>query len=328
MKEPNLFKFATSELSQDAFICWLLSWADPKYKTIDKNLHQCGIKLIESFFTKHKKFLPSSLTKIEVIKQDSYIDVLCIINDEYVILIEDKTWTKAHGDQLKRYLAEIKDRSYKEENILPIYFKTRDQASYENIEKEGYKTFLRNDFLKILNFGNNLGIENAIFQDFRKHLQSISDAVASYLVLPIKDWHRNSWIGFYLKLQEELATGNWDYVSNPSGGFLGFWWGFQKDSNCRQYLQLEQKKFCIKVEVNHIADRRKLRNENYQRMKLKFSGFKKPSRFGNGTYMTILINKEEYRKVNADGTLNIEKTVAYLKKVADSLKTINKKENI
>ncbi len=26
---PNLFSYATSELSQDAFICWSLEWASP-----------------------------------------------------------------------------------------------------------------------------------------------------------------------------------------------------------------------------------------------------------------------------------------------------------
>jgi hypothetical protein len=29
---PNLFQFATKELSQDAFICWLLAWADENCK--------------------------------------------------------------------------------------------------------------------------------------------------------------------------------------------------------------------------------------------------------------------------------------------------------
>lgn len=29
---PNIFTYATSELSQNAFIAWLLSWADAKYK--------------------------------------------------------------------------------------------------------------------------------------------------------------------------------------------------------------------------------------------------------------------------------------------------------
>jgi hypothetical protein len=39
MQPPNLFDFATSELSQDAFICWLASWADPSYRDDDEALH-------------------------------------------------------------------------------------------------------------------------------------------------------------------------------------------------------------------------------------------------------------------------------------------------
>jgi len=39
MRPPNLFNFATSELSQDAFICWLACRADPAYQANDKALH-------------------------------------------------------------------------------------------------------------------------------------------------------------------------------------------------------------------------------------------------------------------------------------------------
>jgi len=39
MATPNLFDFATSELSQDAFICWLASWADPALKEQNEPLH-------------------------------------------------------------------------------------------------------------------------------------------------------------------------------------------------------------------------------------------------------------------------------------------------
>ncbi|MFD2933106.1 hypothetical protein [Spirosoma flavum] len=31
---PNLFTYATSELSQDAFICWLAAWVNSKSPTI------------------------------------------------------------------------------------------------------------------------------------------------------------------------------------------------------------------------------------------------------------------------------------------------------
>ena len=42
---PNLFSFATSELSQDAFICWLLSWAKSEYAIAGKELHTCALSL-------------------------------------------------------------------------------------------------------------------------------------------------------------------------------------------------------------------------------------------------------------------------------------------
>jgi hypothetical protein len=108
MSQPNLFSYATSELSQDAFICWLLSWAAPKYKNIDTELHNCSKKLIGAFFEKHKVTTPESIHSIEIRKQDNNIDVLCIINDTYPIIIEDKTGTKNHSGQLSRYLDNIK----------------------------------------------------------------------------------------------------------------------------------------------------------------------------------------------------------------------------
>lgn len=33
IETPNIFKYAGSELSQDAFTAWLLEWSNPEYKT-------------------------------------------------------------------------------------------------------------------------------------------------------------------------------------------------------------------------------------------------------------------------------------------------------
>lgn len=48
---PNIFKYATKELSQDAFLCWLLSLADKKYATKEtQSLHELAVNLIRNFF--------------------------------------------------------------------------------------------------------------------------------------------------------------------------------------------------------------------------------------------------------------------------------------
>ncbi|MBB1077961.1 hypothetical protein HUU62_26545 [Rhodoferax sp. 4810] len=49
MTKPNLFSYATSELSQDAFICWLLSWITPEIREYDKNIHELFVNLLKAF---------------------------------------------------------------------------------------------------------------------------------------------------------------------------------------------------------------------------------------------------------------------------------------
>lgn len=337
MIQPNLFTYATSELSQDAFICWLLTWASPEYKNTDSNLHHCGVELIKAFFEKHEIPLPHSIEKVEVKKQDSRIDVLCIVNNTYAILIEDKTGTKNSPGQLSKYLSEVK-KQFGEDKVIPIYFKTYDQASYADVIKNEYKVFSRFDFLAILNKGNEIGVKNEIFQDFRKHLQIIADKVESYLTLPIEKWHRLSWVGFYLRLQKELGTGHWDYVANPSGGFLGFWWHSQGNETCKQYLQLEQSKLPgrsklyersklhFKISVKEISARPALRNKWHKLIKNKSSGsgftLEKQSRFGNGNHMTVLVACEEYRKVKENGQIDINATINHLRNAEDLLRSV------
>lgn len=98
MSKPNLFSYATSELSQDALICWLLSWASPEHKESDLDLYECAIGLIRAFFEKHKLSAPQKIEQVEVRKQDNNIDVLCIINSKYPIIIEDKIGAKHHSN--------------------------------------------------------------------------------------------------------------------------------------------------------------------------------------------------------------------------------------
>ena len=50
----NLFRYATSELSQDAFICWLLSYAIKDCQK-DKVLSDCAKEFLHSFIPELKK---------------------------------------------------------------------------------------------------------------------------------------------------------------------------------------------------------------------------------------------------------------------------------
>lgn len=332
MEKPNLFNFAYNELSQDAFICWLLTWARPSNKDIDENLYNCAIKLINTFFKKHNKDIPSQYHTIDIFQQFKKIDVLVVINNCYAIIIEDKTHTKSHSDQLKRYRNEIKNMEFSDDKILAIYFKTGDQSDYSDVFNKGYKRFSRHDFLDILTYGNNLGIDDSVFQDYYEFLKKMDRNINSYKTLPVKEWIWSSWTGFYVKLQELLRDGNWSYVPNASGGFMGFWWYGRGNDDCSQYLQLEQEKFCFKIWVKNPDDQRNLRQKWYETIIAAGSKYSldivKPSRFGKGEHMTVAILKNDYRQKDKEGMLDLTKTIDLFRKAESLLDSVSEEMDV
>ena len=300
MTTPNLFKFATSELSQDAFICWLLSWADQDYQTgSDKHkaLNKIAISVLALFFNKAGKSLPSSIDKIVVKRQVSNIDVLCIINDTYCVLIEDKVGSIQHSDQLVRYkqfMLNEHTQAFTEDKIIPIYLQTHDQSHYKAVLKDGFYPVIRRDLLDIFDSEKNAASkESDIYSDYHNYLQSIEKAVQSFKSKPVKEWQKRAWIGFFQYLQSYIGEGNWKYVANKSGGFMGFWAFKQTVGDVAVYLLLEQDKICFKVSVSSSKGRSKIRNELYKLFKTEASEFDlkvtKPKRFGSGKDMTFAV---------------------------------------
>ena len=320
--KPNLFSFATSELSQDAFICWLLSWADIDNSKIDINLNKCAIRMIETFYELSSIQCPDLTKTITVEKQVENIDIVIGVGENDVIIIEDKTWTKNHSNQLERYLTKIKELK-KEKTILPIYFTIGEQSDLTIVKDSNFKVFNRNEFLKVLQYGVDIGTKNEILIDFYEHLKLIDKRINDFNCVPIGEWLSGDslWKGFFVKLQETFSDGGWDYVPNQSGGFMGFWWHskfYNNLSECEQYLQLEQGKLCVKIYVENKSQRAEYRDiwhrrviDNCQKQELDFI---KPERFGSGTYMTVAVLRYTYLQKDESGMLDYKKTVELLKK--------------
>ena len=313
MQKPSIFKYATSELSQDAIICYILEWAKIENKKENEQLHNLAINFIDSLFEKFVDITkPLKYEKIDIKKQYKNIDVLCIINDKYSIIIEDKTNTKNHSDQLKRYFEKVKVK-FSDTKILPIYFKTGDQSNYNKVDNE-YKIYLRQDFLKVLKIINS---NNDIIQDYTNYLQNLDNSINSYKILPIDRWHYNSWKGFFIELRNKLNDGNWDYVSNPNGGFLGFWWNWNSNDEYHIYLQIDHsiKKITFKlytktdnkIEKPIINKWKELIAYNKDDLIIK-----KPKVVRTGKSVTIGILENEFRMTNDDGIIDMDKTIDFI----------------
>lgn len=320
MNPPNLFAFATSELSQDAFICWLLAWADPKYKKLEPDLHKLAQAFIHSLLNKHLKAQTQhlDLINVEVKKQFHNIDVLCMLNNKFVLLIEDKISSSEHSGQLEKYLKKLK-ASVPDKIILPIYLKTEEQSDFSGVIKAAYKPYSRADFLAVLRLYQGT---NAILLDFRTHLENLDARVKSYLTLSTKEnlWHGHSWQGFYQALQAEL-NGNWGYVANPSGGFWGFWWGAHKEDHGETYLQLEQNKLCIKISTPDKSNARELMyfwsTEFLRRAASSELAFKKPARLRAGYTMSVAVLENPL--IPKQGRLDFQATLGRLKQAEQLL---------
>jgi len=130
-KRPNLFDFATSELSQDAFLTWLIQWANKDYKKIDSSLNTCAVSFVQELLGKDNSY---TIETLEAGRQWNNIDFWALVNNTYFIVIEDKKGTKEHSDQLNRY-SEIAKSYYEKSDIeiKLVYFKMEEQR--ENILK-------------------------------------------------------------------------------------------------------------------------------------------------------------------------------------------------
>jgi hypothetical protein len=195
MPTPNLFDFATNELSQDAFICWLASWADPGHRADDEALHATATAFLDRLLEVGRGPKVLEYRSIEVRRQWKSIDVLLLVNGDTAIIIEDKIDSKDHSGQLCRY-REAVAREFPGYRIASVYLKTGDQCDYRSAEQAGYGCFLRRDLLEVLRRGEAAGVTNDIFADFHRHLRTIEQAVQGFSTVPLGKWGGEQWRGF------------------------------------------------------------------------------------------------------------------------------------
>jgi hypothetical protein len=325
MSLPNLFEFATSELSQDAFVCWLLSWAKPEYAEANPALHRVGILFLGSIYSKATWQLPAQFSSVEIYRQRDRVDILCVVNNDTTILIEDKVGTKQHGNQLEENIERVLRRKFARDKIIPVYLQTGDQSDYTLVTEKGYTIYKRGDLLHVLEReGGKAAISASdVFRDYTSRLRQIEDAVQSYATLPFDKWRSESWRGFYMRLQQTFPKGRWDYVANASGGFMGFWWHWKSADGCAPYLQLEEGKLCFKIQAKDAANQRQLRDIwskkiSAECVKQNLTAAK-PERFGNGEFMTVCRLEQDYRAVNSQQLLDFDGTCSMLIKAQSLL---------
>ncbi|MCI1823130.1 MAG: PD-(D/E)XK nuclease family protein [Megasphaera sp.] len=196
--QNNLFTYATSELSQDAFLCWLISFADSTAEK-DSHLQSCARKFL---CTAIPALENETINKIKINKQYKHIDALITINEKYELIIEDKTYTEEHNDQLHRYTKEIEDEfTDKGFKVKGLYYKIGFQNDYSAIQDAGYEIIDRSTMLEILNPFKEK-IKNQIWQDYYEFLDDFEKRAQEFKTEAVKNWTWYQVYGFYDDLQK------------------------------------------------------------------------------------------------------------------------------
>lgn len=356
---PNLFHYATSELSQDAFICWLAAWADPKFKEADPGLHLAGTDFIRSMLAKRDKLDEAiSIEELDIHpqypvisgKKRGRIDVFIKLtystskrpSQKAVIVIEDKI-DATLTEQLDLYFTFIEGKypHYEKYYILlkTGYYDTR-------MDIENFKQYGRGELLKILS--SNVG-RSEIIADFSCRLEEIDDQLVAFRNKPIPEeikigievkkedrfyltgFHR--WLLNNAQQKLNLSGAGYGYVNNLSGGFSGFWWNFEgfQSEEYWSYLQWEYGKLCFKIGFSskaYGAERWKARAQGiksqWSRVLLDLcpDANSKDTRIGK-TMTVVKIDNALCQK--EDGTLDVDQMIKKMDEAQGVLKQARQK---
>ena len=172
----NLFNYATKELSQDAFLMWLMANYNCEE---DKQLKDVSRKFICKLFEINNIDInENEILNAKVYPQKNKIDIYAIIDikdkGKYGVFIEDKTLSFEHN-QLAKYNNNIENikKNDKLNYVLKIYYKSHliDNEERKRINDAKWTEF---SFDEIYNFFIEYkDVNNIILSQYSKYLEKL-----------------------------------------------------------------------------------------------------------------------------------------------------------
>lgn len=188
----NLFDYATKELSQDAFLRWLLE----NYNV--PIVGPAAIKLLQRWMGLYPRqdFDVSKISKIKTYAQHKHIDLITDVtadNNVYSFVIEDKTRSSEHDNQLDRY-NKIIDSWGGAKYKYRVFYKTGyvGEDELQRINEPGWKLFgvkeIRDTFKEFQNSENDVLAYYARYCD-TKYQQTTSISSKQPNDWCFEEWH-------------------------------------------------------------------------------------------------------------------------------------------
>jgi hypothetical protein len=234
----NLFDYATSELSQDAFLCWLAANWDSEDKAIHDSVHDLLLHCIQTAYgddtDERAETSQKEIQVLDIQRQRRHVDVYLRLrygDQYYAVIIEDKTRSSYHDNQLNRYYEELSLST--SDMIIGLYFKPNFVPERKEIEN-GEKRYVVMDYHDILNCLKP-GSKNAIFRSYRDRLQKRAKRAQEFKSKNVQEWDDDQFCAFFeytlsnLSKESEVWVGSFGRNDNKNGGRYSMWLGNQRE---------------------------------------------------------------------------------------------------
>ncbi|MBM7421054.1 MULTISPECIES: PD-(D/E)XK nuclease family protein [Chryseobacterium] len=339
---PNIFKYATRELSQDAFLCWLLSLADKKYATTEtQSLHELAVNLIHKFYNDSK----FEFTDVKVKKQKQRIDIWVEIDEKYLLVIEDKTNSNAGIDQLITYKKTAADFCKKNNFESPkcVYLKTGLESANQfssNAKNEGWTMFSLEDLFLVFN-SQIKNISHPFVVDFFNITKEKINRRENYSCFIKSTESANDVISvFYKHLEQDGIFKRWGAVDIRGTRRLFADNCYFIEDEYAVYMQLEKLKLRIKINLGQLGSEKGKQYKTFKKgfdqkdirsiydkigSLLKTNTFfediaTKPAKFSKHNYLTFAeIENSAWLVFTKNDTLDYDKTAENIKNIKQQL---------
>ena len=209
----NLFDFATKELSQDAFLRWLFE----NYNCEDKDVNNVSRDILINFISKqYHNERPEDIVNVWTKAQDHKADIVVCVKMksglEYGIIIEDKTLTNEHNDQLQRYYNIFTNDKWwngkvpnaTEKKLIFIYYKTMPIVIKDDEEKKNYEYWHLYDIDAIHNlYPKSSEINNLILKQYISFIEKRYEDLNYVSKENIIEWNFQNYNTFFEKELKE-----------------------------------------------------------------------------------------------------------------------------
>lgn len=194
----NFFEIASDELTQDSFICWLLSNSE------DKEIGNISKSFLDFLCGDHFDYSKVKITKIT--RQFKHIDIIVdylVDGEPRLLIIEDKTNSSMHDDQLNNYYKEVSswDKGKAKKRIVHYaYYKTGVVDEWEKKQLNHFKLFSLNE---IYEFFENLETKSQIINDYKNYIVKMYKDRNEVSNSSLDLWTFDNWRTYFSKLVKD-----------------------------------------------------------------------------------------------------------------------------